>query len=110
MANSNGFISFLLEQLQPLGGVSAKRMFGGHGVFRDGLMFALVVDDQLYFKGDEALAEKCRHLGLTRFSYNKAGKVCHINYYQAPESSLDDPEELIDWAQQAFSVARVAAK
>jgi DNA transformation protein and related proteins len=43
----------LEELFAPVGGVSIKRMFGGLGIFKGGLMFALVADDVLYFKADE---------------------------------------------------------
>jgi DNA transformation protein and related proteins len=51
------FVDYVLEQLSPLGGVRAKRMFGGHGVYLEGLFFALVADDTLYLKALEDSAE-----------------------------------------------------
>jgi DNA transformation protein and related proteins len=48
MAQGSEFVDFVLESLQPLRGVSARRMFGGHGIYKDGLMFALIADDTLY--------------------------------------------------------------
>jgi len=108
MPNSKQFIDFLIEMLGS--GVSSRKMFGGHGFFKEALMFALVVDDQLYFKADETLAEQFCHLGLTRFSYKRRNKTCFINYYQAPEICMEDPDEMRSWADLAFKVARVAAK
>lgn len=46
-------LALIIESLQALGDVRPKRMFGGHGLFLDGLMFALVADDMLYFKTDD---------------------------------------------------------
>lgn len=52
------FVEYLLELMKPIGAVRAKRMFGGYGLFLEGLMFALVADDRLYFKvGDSNLAD-----------------------------------------------------
>ena len=48
MARSSEFVDFVLESLEPLGGVSARRMFGGRGIYKDGVMFALIAYDQLY--------------------------------------------------------------
>ena len=48
-----GFISYLLELLAPFGNVRAKKMFGGHGIFKDELMFGLVADETLYLKADD---------------------------------------------------------
>ena len=110
MGNSTELISFFCEQLQPFSTVTAKRMFGGHGLFCTGLMFALVSDDQLYFKADTELAKQFEHLGLSKFSYSKKGKICHINYYQAPESCMDDPDEMCRWAKAAYKVAYEASR
>jgi DNA transformation protein len=49
----NEFVEFVLEGLQPLGGVRARRMFGGWGIYKDGVMFALIARDQLYLKVDD---------------------------------------------------------
>ncbi|MDE2585460.1 MAG: TfoX/Sxy family protein, partial [Betaproteobacteria bacterium] len=53
MAVSREYLDYLLESLAPLGRVVAKRMFGGTGLFLDGLMFAIVIDDQLWLKADD---------------------------------------------------------
>ena len=68
-------------------------MFGGHGVYHEGLMFALVVDDVLYLKADAELAEQFEAKGLKRFQYVKRGKPMSMSYYQAPEGIYDDPAE-----------------
>lgn len=44
MGSDSGFVAHLLELLEPFEGVAAKRMFGGYGIFRDGIMFGLVAD------------------------------------------------------------------
>ena len=51
MAQSSEFVEFVLESLQPLRGVGARRMFGGWGIYKDGVMFALIAYDTLYFQG-----------------------------------------------------------
>jgi DNA transformation protein len=46
------FIPFVQELLESWGTVSARRMFGGHGLYHEGLMFAIVMDNRLYLKVD----------------------------------------------------------
>ena len=46
MPVSDEFRDFVLEQLAPAGRVAARAMFGGVGLYLDGLFFALI-DDQL---------------------------------------------------------------
>ena len=58
MTTTSDFIAFVVEQLSGLGPVRAKRMFGGAGVYCDAVMFALISDDTLYFKADEAKDRK----------------------------------------------------
>ena len=52
MSTQAQLIEHLLEQLDPLGDVTAKRMFGGHRIFRSGLMFALVAEGVVFLKAD----------------------------------------------------------
>jgi DNA transformation protein and related proteins len=105
MAQSSEFVEFVLESLQPLGGVSARRMFGGYGIYKDGLMFALVADDQLYLKADEGNRAAFEANGLTAFTYSGRGRPIQMSYYEAPSEGLDDPEILCDWAGQAYAAA-----
>jgi DNA transformation protein len=95
----------VLESLQPLHGVSARRMFGGHGLFKDGLMFALIADDQLYFKVDHRNRPAFEAHGLQPFTYTGKGRPIQMSYSEAPGEGLDDPEILCDWAREAFAAA-----
>ena len=61
MPVSTEFLEFLVDQLGPLGPVRSKRMFGGAGLFMDGTMFGLVVDDGLYLKADDENRPDPRH-------------------------------------------------
>tara|TARA_R110002072_G_scaffold213520_2_gene370787 strand:- start:649 stop:1002 length:354 start_codon:yes stop_codon:yes gene_type:complete len=109
-------IRYLLDELHTLGVVSTKRMFGGHGLFVNGLMFSIVVDDVVYLKGDEKSARIYTDAGCPRFTYMRKDKPVHLNYYQAPDSSLDDPLELHHWAiiavagSQRENVKKIAQK
>ena len=70
MAVSSAFIDFVRDQLRPWGGggIAARRMFGGAGLFRDGTMFALVHDDTLYFRTDAGNAADFVAAGMAPFS------------------------------------------
>ena len=96
-------IHYLLDELHALGVVSTKRMFGGHGLFVNGLMFSIVVNDVVYLKGDEQSAGIYTDADCQRFTYMRKDKPVHLNYYQAPDSSLDDSSELHHWATIAVA-------
>ena len=70
MAVSASFREFVFEQLSVVGPVSLRSMFGGAGVFRDGLMFGLVVADTLYLKADEESRCRFEEEGMAPLGYN----------------------------------------
>ena len=105
MANENEFIAFLLELLEPLGSVEAKSMFGGFGMYRQGLMFGLVSEDTFYLKADEVNRAEFEAKGLPRFTYERRGKTLSMSYYQAPPEAMDNSELLCGWAQEAYEAA-----
>ncbi len=111
MAVSAGFADFLKEQLADFGPVTIKRMFGGAGVYHDGLMFALIADDVLYFKADEENRTMFEAEGLERFTYEtRKGTKGLMSYMRAPERCLDDADDMTEWARAAFGAALRAGK
>ena len=99
------FIEYLNEVFEFFGPVAARKMFGGYGIYRDGLMFGLVQDDTLYLKADAENAPHFEKLGLGKFEYLKAGKVMNIAYYQAPAEVMEDREQAAVWARRSFEAA-----
>ncbi|MEM7043351.1 MAG: TfoX/Sxy family protein [Pseudomonadota bacterium] len=100
------FVHFVVENLQPLGPIVAKRMFGGHGIFLHDVMFALIAWDTLYFKVDETNRPAYEKRGLSAFAYvNHQGRPSRMSYYEAPPEGLDDPDLLRDWAREAYAAA-----
>jgi DNA transformation protein and related proteins len=82
-------------------------MFGGVGIFAAELFFALLDDDTLYFKVDDATRPQFEDRGMTPFRpYGEDGEV--MGYYEVPADVLEDPEELGAWARAALGVARRA--
>ena len=91
--------------MESIDGITAKRMFGGHGIFRDGLMFGLVADSTLYLKVDDQNIGDFAARGLGPFTYEGKGKPMSMSYHQAPEEALDDPDDMIEWAESAYAAA-----
>ena len=109
MAAQSEFVNYLLELLAPLGAVHARAMFGGHGIYRDDLMFGLVADDTLYLKADDGNRAEFEAEGLPPFTYKKNDREYAMSYYQAPPDALDDSEALCHWARRACEAAVRAA-
>ncbi len=99
------YVAYLLELMHAVGAVHARPMFGGHGIFLDKLMFALVSDGILYLKADDDTRAAFKEKDLDAFSYIKRGKAFKLGYFQAPEEALEDPQEMTVWANQAYTVA-----
>ncbi len=105
MTETSSFVTYVLEILDDFGTVRARAMFGGHGIYRDGLIFAIVVDDTLYIKADDRSRHLFEEQGLARFSYKRSGKDCFMSYYMPPEEALEDRDELYYWAVKGYEAA-----
>jgi DNA transformation protein len=106
MEPPGGLGAFVLELLEPLGGVGLRRMFGGAGLFRDGLMFALIADERLYLKVGDGNRADFAAAGCGPFVYRAAsGKRAIMSYHEAPDFLLDDQDALLDWARKAIDEA-----
>lgn len=105
MTASKEFADWVVELLEPLGRVQARRMFGGYGLFLDGLMFAIVIDDVVWFKTDEENRDLFAKLGEPPFTYLRAGKPARLNFFRAPDDALESSHALLPWAQSAFGAA-----
>lgn len=90
-----------------LGRVTIKRMFGGKGVYHDGLVFALEVDGEILLKADAESAPDFAAAGAAQWVYEghtRKGPVA-MPYWSIPDSALDDPDEMAMWARKAFEAA-----
>ncbi len=85
-----------------------RRMFGGHGIFCDGVMFALISDDTLYFKADDNTKPAFLDAGSLPFTYEKAGREIELSYLTVPDEAGEDVEELRNWAHMALAAANRA--
>ena len=95
------------------GPVQVRRMFGGAGVYRDGVMFGLVAGGQIHLKADDTTIPAFENEGCGPFQYDtKDGKRTIPSYWRMPDRLYDDPAELAEWARRAFAVAcsKAAAK
>ncbi|NMN60219.1 DNA transformation protein [Xanthobacter sp. SG618] len=91
------------------GPVAVRRMFGGAGLYADGLMFALWAGDSFYLKADAALAEDLKGRGSVPFSYVAKGVTRTMGgFWSVPEEALDDAEDLAALARRALFVAHAA--
>lgn len=106
---NSDFADHIVDLLQGMGPIYSKRMFGGNGIFLEGLMFALIADNVLYLKVDDESRPDYEALDLAPFTYHKQGRPFRLNYYEAPEEAMEDVEVMLNWGNRAFAVALRAA-
>jgi DNA transformation protein len=99
------YLAYVLEQLAALPAVRPNRMFGGIGLYSEGLFFGLIDDDTLYFKTSDANIEAYRARHMPKFMPfpDKTGAV--MGYHQVPADVIEDAESLVAWARQSVAVA-----
>lgn len=106
MPDENSFVEEVLDLLHHTGSVSSRKMFGGYGIFHNGLMFALIADNELYLKADKLSIPFFEANDCLAFSYRKTGgKEYKMSYYQAPESFFEDTEQTELWTKRAQDAA-----
>ncbi len=94
------------ELFESVGPVTIRRMFGGKGIYADGIIFALELRGELMLKGDEESAPLLEAAGATRWRYEgKGGKPVAMPYWTIPDEALDDPDIMAKWARIALDAA-----
>lgn len=102
---SSDYLDYLRELMAGFGTVTVRRMFGGHGLYRDEVFFALVDEDVLYLKADDASRARFEAAGCAPFGFLKQGQRVETSYWSAPESALDSAEDLRPWLDLAYQAA-----
>ena len=107
MPLSPGFSDYVLELLAGFGRLEAKRMFGGAGLYRDGVMFGILDDDVVFFRVDDKLEADLKAQGSVPWSYSmkRDGAVREMGYWRMPETAADDPDEAVAIAKRAYAAA-----
>ncbi|MEP6634343.1 MAG: TfoX/Sxy family protein [Luteimonas sp.] len=102
---STADIDHLLDLLAPIGPITARRMFGGWGVYVDGRMIGLVVGGALHLKTDAATQAAFEAAGSAPFVYATAAKTVATSYWSVPDEALDAPDVMLPWARLALAAA-----
>jgi DNA transformation protein and related proteins len=99
------FKDYVLDQLRDVGGVGARAMFGGFGIYKGGVMFGLIAADELYFKVDDSNRPDYEARKSQPFVYDGKNKPVSMSYWRVPEDVLESPDDLKSWAMKAYDVA-----
>ena len=99
------YLDYLHDLFSAFAPVTTRAMFGGHGVYRDGVILAIVIDETLYLKVDDATRAAFEAEGSAPFVYAAKGRSVPMSYWSTPEAALDSPQDFRPWAQRAWEAA-----
>lgn len=102
----NSFVDYVLDLLSHFGDIRMQAMFGGYGIYCNNIIFAIMVDDDLYFKADKVLGKELGDIGSYPFTYNAGGKTIAMSYYKIPIEVIENEEQLEYWFCKSYKVAR----
>ena len=96
---SNISVEQFKEKLKSIGGISTKKMFGGHGIFHEGKMFGIIDSKgQSFLKVDDS--------SKTDFEKRESERHSKMPYFSIPEDILGNSEELIKWANKSIKISK----
>ena len=105
MAPSASFLDYAKDLFSPFGEISIRKMFGGAGIYCDGAIFAIIGDDDIWFKVDDVTRAEFEAAGLHPFEVEMNGKTGTMSYYNAPEEIFDDNDALRHWTGLALGAS-----
>lgn len=101
------YVTYVLDLLVPLGAIKIRKMFGGYGIYKDDIFFALIAENILYFKVAESNYSIYESHGSAPFSYERQGKIVALkSYWQVPVDILENREKFLEWALLAIKTAK----
>jgi DNA transformation protein and related proteins len=103
-STDESFKNFVLDQLQKLDSVEARRMFGGYGLYQDETFFGIIFKGRLYFKTDETTVAAYRKKKMKPFRPNP--KQTLKSYYEIPVEIIENGDRLCAWAEAAIHCQR----
>lgn len=110
MASDKSVCDEIAARLTPMGPVTGRGMFGGYGIFMEGLMFGLIADNELYFKAGDQNRSSFEAKGSAPFTYQGKSKPIQMSYWKVPADIFNDTNALVEWGTEAFSAASRAKK
>ncbi|BDU17418.1 TfoX/Sxy family protein [Lysobacter auxotrophicus] len=103
---TDAFLAHLHDLLDPAGEVSTRAMFGGHGVYLDGELIGVVMEEALYLKVDAETRLHFEAAGCEPYVYLGQAEPITMSYWSVPDIALESPDAMRPWAELAWAAAR----
>lgn len=101
----DGFFEYILELLSTIEGITSRSMFGGYGLYKYNKIFAIIADNELYFKTGKSNIDYFLKAGLEPFEYEKNGKKVYMSYHKAPSEIYENQELLNQLVESSYQVS-----
>lgn len=105
MPKISPYCEYIIDLLSPYGEIKVKPMFGGYGVYKDGIIVAIIADDELYFKVDHTNQQQYENYNSEAFSYKNKNKIVKMSYWKLPLEIIENEEELSVWLDQSYNIS-----
>lgn len=99
------FVNYILDLLSPYGCIKERAMFGGYGIYKEGIIVAIIIADELYFKVDDQSVKVYEAKGSKPFTYKANSKTITLSYRQVPLDVMEDEELLGEWLIKAWQIS-----
>jgi len=98
------YCQYIIDILSPWADIICKPMFGGYGVYKNGQIFAIIADEEIYFKVDKVTQPDYEKLNAEQFIYDGKNKPIKMSYWKVPLEILEDNIRLHESAEAAYKV------
>lgn len=102
---SKYYLEYVLDLLSHCGSITSRAMFGGHGIYKNGVIFAIIAHDELYFKVDKSNIDLYKKLGSETFTFETNSRVSVMSYWKVPLLIMEDEAKLKDWVEQSYTIS-----
>ncbi len=104
----SAYLDYILDWLSPLGDITSRAMMGGHILYSNGTVFALVAGNALFLKADDTTRPRFEALRLKPFQPfpDKPGTM---QYYPPPAEFFEDADVMTEWGRGAVEAGKRAA-
>jgi DNA transformation protein len=110
VANTPSFVRYAVDLFTPLGDVTSRGMFGGHGLYLDGIMFGLLDDGELFLKTDDLCQAQFAAAGGKRWTYPSPKGPMETRYFAPPSDAMESSDEMRKWFDLSIAAARRSAE
>ena len=112
MSKDNSFHQYVMEEVfADFDDISSRAMFGGWGIYKDGLFFALIAEGVLYFKVDESNQKDFEKMSSKPFIYTgHKGKKVTMSYWELPADIMEDKIQLKGCIEKSLDAAKRSKK